>query len=171
MFTTPLAAQTFARGVTIYGGGGAAFSDYEGVVLNLGIDLKFAGRFSAQLVMDFLLDPAPELEDATDTNINIVGTSLFGVYRFSSSRNFNVFIRGGLHLSTFRVKSTFQGVSIRATESDFGVAGGLGLEFAVSQRMGIILGGDVKYIFDSIADVTYYNVYGGVSYRFGGGGY
>ncbi|MCP5049413.1 MAG: porin family protein [bacterium] len=170
MFTTPLSAQTFAKGVTIYGGGGAAFSDYEGPIINLGFDLLFSNHFSMQLVMDFMLDPLPDLEELTGTSLSVLGTSIFGVYRFSSSRSFNVFVRGGLHLSTFKVKNNIDGVGFKSTESDIGVAGGLGFEFAVSERMGIILGADVKYIFDSVTDFTYYNVYGGVSYRFGGGG-
>jgi hypothetical protein len=117
--------------------------------------------------MDYLLDPLPDLE--TDAvKYSVIGSSIFGVYNLTNSEKMNFFIRGGIHLSAFRAKFEASGAKVTTTDSDFGLAGGLGLRYALGERLGLMLGGDVKVIFDSGDTVNYINVYAGLSYRFGG---
>jgi hypothetical protein len=163
VFTGSIQAQG-QNSISVYGGLGYAFSDYEGLVFDLGLDFQISRNLYIQLLMENYTNPLPDDEDITGAEYKVTGVCLFGMYKFFDADNtFNVFIKGGVQYSTIKIQVDF----LNASESDIGAAGGVGIQYGFGNRFGFLLGGNVEMVFPGggAKNFTWFKVYSGITYR------
>lgn len=153
------------RQKSVFAGVGFTFSDYEGPVLDFGLEMQFGRNLFAQVSIDYYLNPLPDEEDIFDVDYTLLGFNLYGVYKFTRSDTFNIFVKGGLHMTGIKVKGEYFGVPATTSQTKFGAGAGLGMEFMLSEKWGLLFGGTYKILF---AETTpnWIKVYGGILYRF-----
>jgi hypothetical protein len=151
--------------VAAFVGLGYAFSDYEGPVLNLGMEIQFSNNFYGIFDVEFYTDPSPDFEEIWDVNLTITGINILGAYKFfPNDSKFNIGFRGGILVTARKAKSELLGGEITNSTSDFGATGGLSIDYALNERFGIILGTNIYFSFED-ETTQWYKIYGGMSYR------
>ncbi len=141
--------------INVFGGVGTAISDLEGCLVEIGIEKQFSGDFYGQLSVDYYFNPE-ELDDSDDSYA--FSTNLFGVYKFPVSRNLNFYLKGGIHLTGRKEEWTYIGTNVNL---DYGLAGGGGIEFMLSNRVAIYSGVTAKTSLDE--NRTWFKFHGGIS--------
>jgi outer membrane protein with beta-barrel domain len=151
--------------VSVFVGLGYAFSDYEGPVLDLGIEFQFSKNLYGLFLVDYYTNPSPTFEEMWDTKLTITGINIMGAYKFfPANSKFNIALRAGIMMTARKAKSEFLGGEISNSTSDFGVNGGLGLDYAINERFGLLFGGCIKVSFED-ETAKWFKIYSGVSYR------
>lgn len=172
-FNTPLVAGE--RAINLFANVGAAASDFEGIFVDVGAELQLTDCIYGQLSCDYYFENDNEYMD-----LSLSGINLFAVYKFRSSGSLKFFVKAGVHYSTqkFEYKSDYlskisDSLSLDSfTKSDFGFAGGAGLEYALNKKLALVAGGSIKLlsfksdnIHVSDANLSWFKFYGGINYR------
>lgn len=160
VITTSLSAGD--KKINLFGNAGIAVSDFEGLFVDVGAELQFTDNFYGQLLFDYYFNPTGE--DIEGVDDSAYGFNLYGVYKFSSSGALNLFAKAGVHYTTIKASAEGFGISVSATESDFGIGGGLGFEYSLSEKVALLLGGTVKLIFSEGDTGTWFKIYGGFNF-------
>jgi len=161
-FTLSLPAQDEGR-MNVIGSLGFAVSDFEGLFLDIGAELQFSDKFYGQLLFDYYSNPLPESLPA-GVNDSAYGINLYGVLKHSSSEKLNLFAKAGLHYTTIKLSASSGGITVSGTTGDFGVGGGAGIEYILNDKLTLLFGATVKFIFAEDTG-TWFKFYSGVSYR------
>ena len=148
----------------LFAGLGFSFSEYEGPVFLFGLEMQFAQQLFAQISIDYYFNPLPDAEDLLGVDYTLLGANLYGVFKFTSSENFNIFIKAGLNMTGLKTKGKFLGVPATSSQTKLGAGMGLGLELMLSEKWGLLFGGTYKIL---IADSSpnWLKLYGGIIYR------
>jgi opacity protein-like surface antigen len=149
---------------SLFAGIGFAFADYEGPILDFGLEMQFAPRFFAQISLDYYLNPLPDEEDIYDVQYTLLGTNIYGVFKFVMTDKFNMFMKAGLHMTGIKVKGEIVGIPITSSQTKFGAGAGIGMEFMLSEKWGLLFGGTYKILFTK-EPAKWFKAYGGVIYR------
>lgn len=150
---------------SVFAGVGYTFSDYDGPVLDFGLEMQFARHLFAQVILDYYLNPLPDDEDITGLDYTLIGFNLYGVYKFTASEKFNVFVKGGFHMTGIKAKGEYFGVPATTSQTKFGAGAGLGMELMLSEKWGLLFGGTYKILFADTSP-SWIKLYGGILYRF-----
>jgi len=166
VFSTALSAENEKK-LNLFGGVGIAASDFEGMVVLVGIEKQLSDKFYAQLMFDYYLNPSGE--DIEGMDDSAYGVNLYGVYKHPLSENFHVFIKGGINYTTYKVSVEAGGITISGTDGYFGIGGGAGFEYGLNDKIALILGATAKTLFTSEDDAfekpLWFKIYGAVSFR------
>jgi outer membrane protein W len=163
---TFLSAQ-YERQINLFGGIGFAVSDYEGLVLDIGTEFQITHAFFAQFSIDYYTNPLGADVDTSlgAVDFSVVGFNLYGVYKVSPSERLNLFAKAGIHYTTLKASATVDGfLDVSETDSDFGAAGGIGIQYFFNYRLGIVFGGTGKLLFAGDT-LNWFKIYSGVIYR------
>ncbi|MCP4146842.1 MAG: porin family protein, partial [bacterium] len=123
--------------INIFGGAGFAFSDIEGLCQDAGVEFQLSENIYIQGVFDYYLAPYGSDIDGDSA----YGINLYGVYKIPSSDTMNFYLKAGGHYTTIKMETSIFGIDISGKSSDFGIAGGAGVEFAMGDSMDIYAGG------------------------------
>ena len=156
------AMSTSLCAINIFGNIGLASSDLEGLFVDIGAEFKFSNNFYGQVLFDYYFNPATLVVGVDDS---AYGFNLYGVYKFTGSGSLNLFAKGGVHYTTIKMSASAGGISVSAESSDFGIGGGLGVEYSLSENVALVLGATAKLIFTEGETGDWYKFYGGVNFR------
>ena len=159
--TTSLSASD-KKEINLFGNIGLAASDIEGLFFDVGAELQLSRNLYAQFLFDYYFNPSGE--DIEGVNDSAYGFNLYGVYKTSFHRPLRFFVKAGVHYTTVKLGIAFEGITISAESSDFGIGGGAGLEYSMSDNIALVLGSTVKFIFWEGDTGTWFKFYGGVSF-------
>ncbi len=161
VFSTSLSAEK--KAINLFGNVGVAAADFEGMFFDVGAELQLSENIYGQLLFDYYLNPTGlDLEGVDDS---AYGINLYGVYKFKSSGNLNLFVKAGIHYTTVEATAEVWGVQVTAESSDFGIGGGLGLEYSLSEKMALVFGATGKLIFSEGDTGNWFKFYGGLNFR------
>jgi len=159
--TTSLSASD-KKEINLFGNIGLAASDVEGFFFDVGAELQLSNSLYAQFLFDYYFNPSGE--DLEGVNDSAYGFNLYGVYKSSRDSSLRFFAKAGVHYTTIKVGASYEGISISAESSDFGIGGGIGLEFGMGESIALVLGGTAKLIFTEGDTGTWFKFYGGVNF-------
>ena len=157
------ALSTSLNAINLFGNVGFAASDLEGLFFDIGAELKLTNNFYGQVLFDYYFSPSGE--DIEGLDDSAYGFNLYGVYKFTGSGPLNLFAKAGVHYTTVKISAAANGASISAESSDFGIGGGLGVEYSLSENVALVLGATLKLIFSEGETGDWYKFYGGVNFR------
>jgi len=157
------AMSTSLCAVNIFGNVGLATSDVEGLFVDIGAELKLSNNFYGQVLFDYYFSPIGE--DIPGLDDSAYGFNLYGVYKFTGSESLNLFAKAGVHYTTVKMSASTGGVTFSAESSDFGIGGGLGIEYSMSENVALVLGATAKLIFSEGDTGNWFKFYGGVNFR------
>lgn len=157
----PLSAA--AKQINIMGGVGFAFSDIEGAMIELGVELQMVKGFFLQLTAgsylddqsggggwdDYILYYGGALHTPLRITTRPYSLDLYSVFKLRVSRQLKVFGKAGVH-AAFYLQSywdDYYGYS-GPREDGVGTAFGLGMEHLLTERLAIMAGVTYKMIFD-----------------------
>jgi len=160
-FTLNLSADE-GKKMNVFGGLGFALADFEGLFFDIGAEMQITSHIYGQLLFDYYFSPNPDgIEGVNDS---AYGINLYAVYKHKSSDTLNIFAKAGVHYTTVKASASGAGYSISVTSSDFGIAGGGGIEYVLNDKLALMFGGTLKLIFAEDTG-TWFKIYGGISYR------
>lgn len=159
--------------INIFGGVGFAFSDIEGLLVDLGAELQLTKGFYMQFEVDTHIGDQGGnnyyyLNDGYIGSPMRVGTqpygvSLFGVYKVPVSRNMKIFGKVGLH-AAFHLGNVYREDygyydyygnyeytyydDSGPRKSGLGTGFGIGIEQRLTDKLALVLGGTYKILFD-----------------------
>jgi hypothetical protein len=157
--------------INIFGGVGFAFSDVEGVLIELGAEMRLTKGFYMQLMVDTYLDDRARssyyyLGDGYIGSPITIGTrpygiNFFGVYKVPISRNWKVFGKAGIH-AAFNLSNVYRGYydfygyydyyyyydDSGPEKNGVGTAFGIGIEHRLTKKLSLLVGGTFKMLFD-----------------------
>jgi len=142
---------------------GYSFSEYKGLVVDVGLDVMFSERFGGEIAIEYYLDPLSDLEKTFDADYKIIDMGLLGLYNIVTSEKFELFAKAGVHFTTIKAKKDIGGISAGVSTSDFGVGGGLGMRYGLSEKLKLNFGLDYKVLF-SDETITWFKVSVGIAY-------
>ena len=157
------------REVNLFGGLGLAADHYRGFVVDFGAELEVMKRFFFQVGSDFYFKPidTSRILGAEITKQSAVGVNFFGVYKFPVSETIKIHAKAGFHMMSQTITSrpiVGPGNEVSdstSSSSDFGVAGGGGVEIALSESLSFVAGSVVKFVFSS-ETYTWFRFFGGL---------
>ncbi len=162
----PLSAA--GKQVNIVGGVGFAFSDIEGAMIELGVELQMVEGFFLQLTAGSYLDDRPggggygwygghapvvyyggTLHTPLGVSSRPYCLDLYSVYKIRVSRKLKVFGKAGVH-AAFYLESYWDDYSgYSGPQKDgVGTAFGIGTEHLLTERLALVVGGTYKMLFD-----------------------
>jgi len=157
------AMSTSLCAINLFGNVGLAASDLEGLFVDLGAELKITNNFYGQVLVDYYFSPTGE--DIEGLDDSAYGFNLYGVYKFTGSGSLNLFAKAGVHYTTVKMSASGGGFSVSAESSDFGIGGGLGVEYSMSEQVALVLGATAKLIFSEGDTGNWFKFYGGVNFK------
>jgi hypothetical protein len=161
---TILATMTTSlSAINIFGNLGYASSDLEGLFFDVGAETKLFQNFYGQFLFDYYFNPTGEDIDGVDDSA--YGFNLYMVYKFTGSSSLNLFAKAGIHYTTIKFSASEGGISVSAEDSDFGIGGGVGLEYSLSEQFALVFGVTIKIIFSEVETGNWYKYYGGINFR------
>lgn len=161
-----LSAQ-YDKTAKIYAGLGYAFSDYEGLMGNFGLEMQATTRIFVQLGFDYYFNPLPDQEDILDTSYTLMGVNINLGYHLIHAEKFLLKIKGGLYLAGLRNSIDVEGMTLHESDTQIGVLAGINTEYSLNRfnkKLALLLGGDIHFIFDK-RGAQWFKVYTGISYR------
>jgi opacity protein-like surface antigen len=102
--------------------------------------------------------------DVEGVGTSAYGLNLYGVFKQPLSDNLKLFAKAGVNYTVVEGSIQLFGVNFTEAQSKFGVGGGFGGEYALTEKLSLLLGATVKLIFAEETG-TWFKIYGGVSYR------
>jgi hypothetical protein len=153
-----LSGEEVGKCTNLLAGIGSAVSDLEGLYMEVGVEKQFSGNVYGQFMVDYYFNPF-ELPD--NSNSYAFGLNLYGVYKIPASDSINVFLKAGLHITM--MKEDWEFIGFINTSADFGIAGGGGIEFHLSDRAFIYGGATVRTALEEKR--TWIKIGGGVGFR------
>jgi opacity protein-like surface antigen len=157
------AVSTSLHAVNLFGNVGLAASDLDGLFFDVGAEVKITNNFYGQVLFDYYFNPAKE--DIAGLDDSAYGFNLYGVYKFTGSGPLNLFAKAGVHYTIIKMSVSGGGISISAESKDFGIGGGLGVEYSLSEQVALVLGATAKLIFFEGDTGNWFKFYGGINFR------
>jgi hypothetical protein len=144
-----------------FGDVGLAVSDVEGLFLDAGLQYGLSKNLFGEFMVDYYLKPW-----GSDADGSAFGLNLNGVYKYNLNQSLNLFAKAGVNFTFSKATNDDFGQTISVTSNDFGLNFGGGIEYLLSETMGIRLGGTCKLLFAEDETATWFKFYGGFLYRF-----
>lgn len=146
---------------TVFGDLGFAASDVEGLFMDAGLQYGLSKNLFAEFLVDYYLKPW-----GSDADGSAFGLNLNGVYKFNLQESLNFFTKAGVNFTFSKATSDIYGQTYSVTSNDFGLNAGCGIEYLLSEAMGVRLGVTYKLLFTEGETATWFKIYGGFLYRF-----
>jgi len=160
--------------MNVFAGLGFAFSDVEGLFVDLGIEKQFKQNLFAMFFLSYYFDPTGFNTKGTlygagyEASVTLTGLNLAAVYKRAINEKLKWWARAGILLALSRVKVTasYMGFteSYSDTGSDFGLSAGGGVEYLLKAKIALILGAVIDTIFGD-GSATWFKIFAGISYR------
>jgi len=162
-FSSPdLSAQKTDSGFEYFAHLGLAFSDFEGLYLDIGVEKAFTEKLSAQVFLDYYPNPVDLGDFYEDFSTSAYGIGVYGKYNLFDSDKLGFYARGGLHLTFLTMNYDWFGEEIElASETKLGLGGGAGFEYTLSDNMKLLVDGTVRTLFGDEA-LTFFVISAGV---------
>ena len=139
----------------VFGDLGLAVSDFEGLFVDAGFQYGFSPKLFGEFLFEYYFSPAGSGIDSSAWGLN-----LNGVYKHGLSDGLNLFGKAGICL--IHTSVSYMGFS--AGDSDIGFNAGGGLEYALSETMGLRGGATLKLSFAEGDTGTFFKLYAGFYY-------
>ncbi len=141
----------------VFAGTGVAVSNLEGLFFDIGVEKRFFGNFYGQFLFDYYLNP---FKSFSPIDSYAYGLNFYGVYKIPASDRIYFCLKTGFHITSWKKEWDVTRIEIR---TDYGFAGGGGIEYHLNDRAFIYSGATVKWAFDelTISD-KWVKLYGGL---------
>ncbi len=147
---------------TYFGHLGLAFSDFEGLYLDIGVEKAFSEKLSGQVFADYYANPVDLSDLYEDFSTSAYGIGLYGKYSISNTEKLGFYVRGGLHLTFLAMNYDWFGEEIELdSETKFGLGGGAGFEYALNDALKLQLDGTIRTLFGD-GSLTFFVISAGV---------
>lgn len=154
-----------AKPINVFGGAGVAFSDVEGLFFDVGAEMQLANNLWGQILFDYYLNPMGV--DIPGINDSMYGVNLYGVYKRPMDNKMNLFAKAGAHITTLKASVNVMGINVAATDTNFGLGAGAGIEYKFSGNLFAYAGGTIKFLFAEGDTATWFKIYGGIGFKVG----
>ena len=164
----PVSADS--RQINVFGGVGFAFSDIEGVTVELGAEMELLQGFYLQFMANSYLSDQlggnyyyysdSHLYSTQQISTRPYGLNLYGLYKFPISRTLKVFGKAGVHVA-FHISPRYDYYyydyyyygnnyyyDSGPKKSGFGTGFGIGIEHELTNKLALVVGGTYKILFD-----------------------
>ena len=145
---------------SLFAGLGFASSDFEGVLIEGGIEFGLSKNIYVKALVDYYFDPLGK-DEPEDISVKAYGLNVYFVYKLRLSKKLNLFGQSGINLTTIKETMGFMSV----TSGNFGIGVGSGIEYMFKPRMGIHCGATYKYVFMAGENLRWYKFYLGFVFR------
>lgn len=137
--------------MVVFGDLGLAVSDFKGLFWDAGIQYGLSKNLFGEFLFDFYLDPAGIWGDVVAYGFNVNG-----IYKHPLPDKLNLFGKAGINLTMVS----------GGGGSKFGINAGGGVEYLLSEGIGVRAGVTLKMAFETGATATWFKLYGGFLYKF-----
>ncbi|MCP4158202.1 MAG: hypothetical protein GY757_61450 [bacterium] len=194
LFLIATAVPVEAKDVSILGGFGLTTAASDSLCIDLGIEFQLGGNFYLQLLAntDFGSDdsryggyyPGSSLPGSIsygwgglDIGLGgkLYGLNVYGVFRRRLSNTLLFFFKGGGHFTFYSGKDYVVESGIAYYDDwswqGLGAAAGLGLEYLLNERIGLLFGGTYKRLFNGepphpdSGSTSWFKIYTGINLR------
>ncbi|MBN2346392.1 MAG: outer membrane beta-barrel protein [Candidatus Aminicenantes bacterium] len=146
-------------GMQVFGDLGLAVSDFEGLFFDAGFQYGFSPKLFGEFLFEYYFSPAGSGIDSSAWGLNVNG-----VYKHGLSDGLSLFGKAGVCLIHTSASVVFMGTKISASDSDIGFNAGGGVEYALSENMGLRGGATFKISFAEGETGTFFKLYAGFFY-------
>jgi len=169
-----LPASAGSRQINVFGGVGFAFSDVEGVTIEIGVEMELLQGFYLQFMANSHLSDQvggnyyyyndSHLYSRQQISTRPYGLNLYGLYKFPVSRTLKVFGKAGVHVAfhitpryDYYYYDSYYGNNYYNNyyyddsgpkKSGIGTAFGVGVEHQLTKKLALVVGGTYKILFD-----------------------
>lgn len=175
-----VSAEKKKKEFNILGGVSFAFSDLEGVVLDLGAELELSRDFFLQFMINsylgdqggnYIYYQSGHVYAPLSIGTQPFGLNFYGLYKVRVSRNSRIFGKAGVNAVFYNPPRYhyswdyyggywdnyyygYQADYRGPRRSSFGTAFGLGFEHLLTERLGLVVGGTYKMLSDDVFYVS-----------------
>lgn len=156
----PLSAV--GKQINVVGGVGFAFSDIEGTMIELGVELQMVSDFYLQLTAGSYLDDRSRggwggyigyyggtLYAPLQISSRPYSLDLYGVYKLRVSKETRIFGKAGVHAAFYLQSFWDDYYGYSGPQKDgVGTAFGIGMEHMLTERLAVMVGVTYKMLFD-----------------------
>ena len=157
----PLQAVENNREFNVTGGLGFAFSDFEGLFLDLGLEYQIRKCIYIQALLDYYFNPSGA--SGKGINDSAWGINAYAVYKKPLKGQWTLFGKAGIHLTSYKVSAEYMGFRMSDSSSDLGIGIGAGVEYRLKAALALVAGLTFKTLFSDETG-TWFKLYGGVKY-------
>jgi len=158
----PLGAAE-GKTINVFGNLGFNAGDFEGLSFDLGAEMQFTEKIWGQILFDYYFSPLEESNDSIiDINDSAWGINAYGVYTFARRTNMNFFVKGGVNYTTVKASTDFI-FDISASTSNFGIGIGGGMEYALQEKLSMVVGATLKTAYSDDPSI-WIKFYGGFKF-------
>ncbi len=143
-------------------GGGYAFSNPAGPLVEAGVEVRVFGNVHARLLLNHYFGKGVPIENELIENMNSV--SLYGVYGMQLTEILDFRIKLGAHFTAVQSELTVLGITFSSTKANIGAAGGIGFSLQLNNFTYFYTEATVKYLFFE-EPWTWAEVQGGLMFR------
>jgi len=141
---------------------GIAFSDFEGLFIQAGGQYGFKESIFGEFLVDYYFNPSGLSGDGFSSSA--IGFNLNAVYKHPLQENLNLFGKAGINLTTLSATIKFDEFKASASETNFGINVGGGVEFAFTEQIALHAGMTFKLLFVD-GSANWFKSYVGITYR------
>ena len=142
---------------------GMAFSDFEGLVIDLGVEKQFSENLFALLYLDYYLNPTGE-DYGANASLTLMGINLGAAYKKQLNEKIKWFVRAGILIAIAKAEFTLFGYTQSETDSNFGLSAGGGIEYMLQEKLSLVAGVALATVF-SDGSATWFKIFAGVNYK------
>ena len=103
------------------------------------------------------------MKNVIGVDTSAYSVNLYGVYKHKLKKKATAFAKAGINMTMTKVSTTILGIKASETTSDFGVGAGGGIIYPLKEKLSLIAGATVRFLFGD-GDATWFKIYAGVNY-------
>jgi len=149
------AKKDVGKPMIVFGDIGLSVSDFKGLFLDAGIQKKLKDKIFGEFLLEYYFAPNGSAVDSY-----ALGFNLNGVYKHELKDAITLFGKAGISLIYSHASVNVMGFSASASDTNFGLNAGGGLEYALNEKMGLRGGVTLKLAFADKTG-TWFKFYGG----------
>lgn len=128
----------------VIGGIGYASSHPEGLLLEMGVELRLFGNIHARVLLEHYFGSNIEKDSEIVKHMN--GATLYAVYNMQLSETVEFRLKAGGHFTSIRSQITVIGLTFTSTKANIGYSAGAGFTMQVSNRFYLYAETTVKHL-------------------------
>lgn len=128
----------------VIGGIGYASSHPEGLLLEMGVEVRLFGKINARILLEHYFGGNIEKDSETVKHMN--GATLYAVYNMQLSETVEFRLKAGGHYTSIRSEITVLGLTFTSTKANIGYSAGAGFTLQISNKFYLYAETTVKHL-------------------------